>query len=84
MVSFLVFVFFVLLWYQLLTPTEIPITSPDFWRDENECTEDALRHVFRSATDEEIPLFDERLACLREAGNILYNVRPIFNLLMGS
>ena len=33
-----------------------------------------LRHVFRSATEEEIPLFAERAACLREAGQILYEV----------
>ncbi|KAI9872029.1 MAG: hypothetical protein M1830_002134 [Pleopsidium flavum] len=51
---------------------EIPITSSDFWQDENECTRGKLRHVFRSATDEEIPLFDERIACLREAGQVLY------------
>jgi len=31
-----------------------------------------LRHVFRSATDEEIPLFQERVRCLREAGQVLY------------
>ncbi|KAF3490848.1 uncharacterized protein GIQ15_00365 [Arthroderma uncinatum] len=51
---------------------EIPITSSDFWQDENECTEDVLRHVFRSATNEEIPLLQERIACLREAGTVLY------------
>ncbi|EGE08008.1 Queuosine salvage protein [Trichophyton interdigitale] len=51
---------------------EIPITSSDFWQDENECTDEVLRHVFRSATDEEIPLLEERIACLREAGSILY------------
>ena len=33
-----------------------------------------LRHVFRSCTDEEMPLLEERLACLREAGNVLYEV----------
>ena len=31
-----------------------------------------LRHIFRSATDEEIPLLKERLRCLREAGQVLY------------
>lgn len=49
----------------------IPITSPDFWLDEDEFSEDVLRHVFRSATDEEIPLLEERFDCLREAGQIL-------------
>lgn len=55
--------------------TDIPITTPDFWVDEAECTEELLRHVFRSATDEEIPLFQERVQCLREAGDVLCNVR---------
>ncbi|KAH8696330.1 hypothetical protein BGW36DRAFT_360174 [Talaromyces proteolyticus] len=50
---------------------DIPITSPDFWLDEDALTEDVLRHVFRSATDEQIPLFEERLECLREAGRVL-------------
>lgn len=30
--------------------------------------------MFRSTTDEEIPLLEERLACLREAGKVLYQV----------
>ncbi|PGH04305.1 hypothetical protein AJ79_07153 [Helicocarpus griseus UAMH5409] len=52
---------------------EIPITSSDFWQNEDECTEEVLRHVFRSATDEEIPMFQERVDCLREAGKVLYD-----------
>ncbi|CAI7675937.1 unnamed protein product [Penicillium pancosmium] len=52
---------------------KIPITTPDFWIDEEQCTDELLRHVFRSATDEEIPLFQERLQCLREAGEVLCN-----------
>ncbi|KAJ5239110.1 hypothetical protein N7468_003729 [Penicillium chermesinum] len=51
----------------------IPITTPDFWVDEEKCTKEVLRHVFRSATDEEIPLLQERLECLREAGDVLCN-----------
>ncbi|KAI5295746.1 hypothetical protein KEM52_000366 [Ascosphaera acerosa] len=50
---------------------DIPITTPSFWIDEEKCSEEVLRHVFRSATAEQIPLFDERVACLREAGKIL-------------
>lgn len=56
---------------------DIPIISSDFWQSEDECTLDLLRHVFRSTTDEEIPLLEERLACLREAGQVLYKVMPI-------
>ncbi|KAE8453513.1 hypothetical protein EG329_010374 [Mollisiaceae sp. DMI_Dod_QoI] len=51
---------------------DIPITSSDFWQNEDECTEEVLKHVFRSATEEEIPLFQERMSCLREAGQVLY------------
>ena len=54
---------------------DIPITTPDFWVDEERCTEEVLRHVFRSATDEEIPMFKERVQCLREAGEVLCEVR---------
>lgn len=50
---------------------EIPITSPEFWVDEERCTEDVLRAVFSSGTEEEIPMFDERVRCLREAGRVL-------------
>ena len=56
-------------------PIEIPITDPHYWQNEEECTLDALRYVFRSCTDEEMPLLEERLACLREAGQVLYEVR---------
>jgi hypothetical protein len=54
--------------------TDIPITTPDFWVNEEECTAEVLRHVFRSATDEEMPMFKERVQCLREAGEVLCNV----------
>ncbi|TGZ82411.1 hypothetical protein EX30DRAFT_184669 [Ascodesmis nigricans] len=49
----------------------IPITSPYFWADSELCTDDVLRSVFRSATDEEMPMLKERIECLREAGEIL-------------
>ncbi|PYI23093.1 UPF0553 protein c [Aspergillus violaceofuscus CBS 115571] len=50
---------------------DIPITTPEFWANEEECTEEVIKHVFRSATEEEIPLLEERLQCLREAGRVL-------------
>ncbi|BDD62247.1 hypothetical protein MPDQ_002850 [Monascus purpureus] len=50
---------------------EIPIVSPEYWMDEDLCTDEVLKHVFRSATDEEMPLFKERVQCLREAGKVL-------------
>ncbi|KAK3314513.1 hypothetical protein B0H66DRAFT_563073 [Apodospora peruviana] len=58
----------------------IPITDSHFWQDEEECTLDVLKQVFRSCTDEEMPLLEERLACLREAGTVLYqkyNCSPV-------
>ncbi|KAI5305092.1 hypothetical protein KEM56_005336 [Ascosphaera pollenicola] len=49
----------------------VPITTPSFWIDEEKCSNEKLLHVFRSATEERIPMFDERVKCLREAGRIL-------------
>ncbi|KAL6696005.1 hypothetical protein J3F84DRAFT_372677 [Trichoderma pleuroticola] len=51
---------------------DIPITDPHFWQNEEECNLESLRHVFRSCTEEEMPLLQERLDCLRESGNVLY------------
>lgn len=53
---------------------EIPITTPSFYADEEECPDEKLEHVFRSSTEEPIPLLTERIACLREAGQILEEV----------
>jgi hypothetical protein len=64
---------------------DIPITSPDFWVDEKRCTDDVLRTVFSSGTDEEMPMLDERMRCLRDAGRILEEVcnlsAPVLKLL---
>jgi hypothetical protein len=53
---------------------DVPITSPDFWVDEERCTDEVLRTVFSSGTEEEIPMFEERVRCLREAGRVLEEV----------
>ena len=52
----------------------IPITSPTFWVNEAECTDELLKEVFKSATSEEMPLLDDRICCIREAGNVLREV----------
>ncbi|KXS97841.1 hypothetical protein AC578_7631 [Pseudocercospora eumusae] len=53
----------------------IPITTPRFWRNQ-QCTDELLRHVFRSATAEAIPLLEQRIEVLREASNILRQAFP--------
>jgi hypothetical protein len=52
----------------------IPMTSPHFWADPEVCSDEVLRHVFRSATEEEMPMLKERIECLREAGEVLCEV----------
>ena len=52
----------------------IAITDPSFWINEVDCTDDVLRYVFRSATAESMPLLDERIYCMREAGYVLQRV----------
>ncbi|KAL8821401.1 MAG: hypothetical protein Q9223_000550 [Gallowayella weberi] len=49
----------------------IPITTPSFWTNDTKCTDELIKHVFRSATSEPIPLLDDRISCIREAGRIL-------------
>lgn len=34
-----------------------------------------MKQVFRSATEEQMPMMEERLACLQEAGRVLHEVR---------
>ncbi|KAI1632443.1 hypothetical protein F4809DRAFT_645430 [Biscogniauxia mediterranea] len=51
---------------------DIPITDPHYWQNEEECNLESLKYVFRSCTEEEMPLLEARLACLREAGQVLY------------
>ena len=51
---------------------KIPITTPSSWLDAEGCVDDnKLKHVFRSATSEPIPLLQERITCIREAGRII-------------
>ena len=52
----------------------IPITTPSFWNDELAFSDDMLRNVFRSSTSEQMPMLEERIQCLREAGKVLCNV----------
>jgi len=56
------------------TLSDIPITTPSFYADELECPDEKLAYVFRSSTEEEIPLLQERIDCLREAGQVLEEV----------
>ena len=46
----------------------IPITDPNFYAT---ISHDKLAHVFRSDTDYEIPLLEERLQSIQEAGKVL-------------
>lgn len=48
-----------------------PITTPSFWTDLEACPDSLISHIFRSATSEPIPLLTQRIAILREAGEIL-------------
>ncbi len=51
----------------------IAITSPSFWVDDEKCTDDLLKHVFRSSTSADIPLLKERFNMIRDAGAVLQN-----------
>jgi hypothetical protein len=52
----------------------IPFTTPRFWTSPD-CPEHVFAHVFRSATAEQIPLLQERVALLKEASTVLREVQ---------
>lgn len=52
----------------------IAITTPSFWNDEIACSDEVLRNIFRSSTSEQMPMLEERIRCLREAGAVLRDV----------
>ncbi|KAK9450100.1 uncharacterized protein V1518DRAFT_372029 [Limtongia smithiae] len=49
----------------------IPITTPSFWTDTEKCTDDLIAYIFRSDTTESVPMLQERISCMREAGSAL-------------
>lgn len=53
----------------------IPITEPAFYSSESLCPDSLIAYVFRAAAQcsEPIPLFQERIAIMREVGSILCN-----------
>jgi len=53
---------------------DIPITSPEFWINEEKCTDELLKTVFQGMTEEEAPILEQRIKCLREAGRVLDEV----------
>ncbi|PHH60531.1 hypothetical protein CDD81_1578 [Ophiocordyceps australis] len=50
----------------------IPVTDVHFWQSDDECNMDTLRHIFRSCTDEEVPMLEQRLECLKDCGRVVY------------
>jgi len=52
----------------------IPVINPSLWAIDVELSDNVWRDLFQSATNENIPLFRERLACIREAGKVLEDV----------
>lgn len=50
------------------------MTDPEYWRDEEKCNMESMKHIFRSSTEEEMPMLKERLDCLQEASQVLYEV----------
>lgn len=49
------------------------VTSPDFWQDRDACPDSVFEHIFRSVTSEPMPLLNDRICILRNAGDVLYH-----------
>lgn len=50
----------------------IPILKTQWWA--KEATDEELQHVFRSDSEEEMPMINERIRVMREDGGILLSV----------
>lgn len=48
------------------------VTSPSYWHREAGYSDDVFRHIFRSATNETMPMLEERIFVLREAADVLF------------
>lgn len=51
----------------------IPVTTPRYWGGDD--FGEKMEHIFRSATSETAPLLDQRTAALKEAAQVLHDVR---------
>ncbi|CAI2169332.1 1410_t:CDS:10 [Funneliformis geosporum] len=49
----------------------IPITTPSVYASAEDLNDYKIKYAFRSHTNEEIPLLQERIHCMRKAGKIL-------------
>ncbi|KAF9116151.1 hypothetical protein BGX27_004491 [Mortierella sp. AM989] len=49
----------------------IPITSPEFFASEERLPDSEIERIFRSDTKEQVPLLQDRIRVMREAGRVL-------------
>lgn len=52
----------------------IPITTPAFFASEERLPDKEIERIFRSDTKEQVPLLQERIRVIREAGRVLVKV----------
>lgn len=53
----------------------IPITTPAFFASEERLPDKEIERIFRSDTKEQVPLLQDRIRVIREAGRVLVEVR---------
>ncbi|KAF9580113.1 hypothetical protein BGW38_003367 [Lunasporangiospora selenospora] len=49
----------------------IPLTTPEFFASETSLPDEEIKRIFRSDTIEQIPLLNDRIRIIREAGKVL-------------
>ncbi|KAF9208308.1 hypothetical protein BGZ49_009270 [Haplosporangium sp. Z 27] len=57
----------------------IPITTPEFFASEERLPDKEIERIFRSDTKEQIPLLQDRIRVMREAGRVLTESYGEFN-----
>jgi len=54
---------------------KIPITTASTYASDERLTDEQIRYIFRSETEEQIPLLQQRITLMREAGRVLVEVK---------
>ncbi|CAG8574518.1 4111_t:CDS:10 [Paraglomus occultum] len=67
----IVLVFHSMVNYTLALAEKIPITTASVYASEEQLTDEQIKYIFRSDTTEQIPLLQQRIMLMREAGRVL-------------
>jgi len=55
----------------------VPVTTASIYASDEQLTDEQIGYIFRSDTEEQIPLLQQRIKLMRDAGRVLVEVKNI-------